>query len=444
MIKTVQGQTWKNWSQSVESHPEKILYPATIDEVCTLVREAKQQRKKIRVVGAGHSFTRLVQTDVWLVSLDLLSGIEELDEGKMTVTVLGGTRLFQIGEELGRRGFAQENLGDINVQSIAGAISTGTHGNGIGFGNVSSQVLEITIVTASGEVMTISETMNDKYFKASLVSLGSLGIIVKVKLRMIKSPVYEYRSDKVRFSELIEKLDYLIDSNRHFEFYLFPFSDLVQIKTMNITNRQPQRLTFHHLESLVLENYLFFLLSELCRWFPRTTRFVSRLSAKAIGTTSIAAHSYQLFATPRKVKFNEIEYCIPLENMKEAIQEVREHIETNQYEVHFPIECRTVKADDIWLSPSYQRDSAYIAFHMYKGMPYERYFRDMEAIMQKHGGRPHWGKMHKREHPELLSLYPRFADFLNVRQELDPDGMFLNEYLRELFVWDKAEERTGS
>lgn len=444
MMKVVQGQTWNNWSQSVESKPEKMLYPATIDEVSELVKEAARLRKKVRVVGAGHSFTRLAQTDEWLVSLDLLSGIVELDEKQMTVTAFGGTRLFQIGEELGRLGFAQENLGDINVQSIAGAISTGTHGTGMGFGNVSSQVLEITLVTAAGEVMTISEAMNESYFKASLVSLGSLGIIVKVKLRIIKAPIYEYKSEKVHFSKLMEDLDFYIDSNRHFECYLFPFSDLVQTKTMNITNQAPQRLTFHHLGNLIVENYLFYLLSEMCRWFPKTTQFISRLSSKAVSSTSIAAHSYELFATPRKVKFNEIEYCIPVEHMKAALQEIRDCIERKQYEVHFPIECRTVKADDIWLSPSYQRNSAYIAFHMYKGMPYEEYFRDMEAIMQKYEGRPHWGKMHKREHPELVAMYPRFADFLKVRKELDPDGMFLNEYLQELFVWEEAEEKTGA
>lgn len=443
-MKVKQGETWQNWSQSVKSNPEKFLYPSTIDEVCSLVKEAQKQRKKVRVVGAGHSFTRLVKTDSWLVSLDLLSGIEELDEVNGTVSVLGGTRLFQIGEELGEAGYAQENLGDINVQSIAGAISTGTHGTGMEFGNVSTQALEITLVTAAGEVMTISENVNEDYFRACLVSLGSLGIIVKVKLRIIKSPVYEYSSTKVPFSELITNLESYIGANRHFEFYLFPYSDLVQVKTMNISDGQPQRLTFHRLENLFLENYLFFLLSEMCKWFPKTTRFVSRLSAKAVGSTTFTAHSYQLFATPRKVKFNEIEYCIPVENMKAAIQEIRECIETNHYEVHFPIECRTVKADEIWLSPSYKRNSAYLAFHMYKGMPYEEYFHDMEAIMQKYGGRPHWGKMHKREHPELLTLYPKFADFLKVRKELDPDGMFLNEYLQELFVWDEMEERTGS
>lgn len=426
--------TWRNWSQSVVSHPEKILYPASIDEVCSLVKEASKLGKKIRVVGAGHSFTKLVQTDSWLLSLDHLSGIERLDKENETVTVLGGTRLFQIGEELGKAGYSQENLGDINVQSIAGAISTGTHGTGREFGNIPSQVVEISFVTGSGEVMTISAKENEGYFNACLVALGSLGIIVRVTLRIIKSPIYLYKSDKVPFSQLLQQLDHFIESNRHFECYLFPYSDLVQIKTMNISNQKPQSLTSHHLEALILENYVFKLLSEMCRWFPKTTRFVSRLAAKTIGRTAITAHSHQLFATPRLVKFNEIEYCIPRQHMASALQEIHACIETNQHQVHFPIECRTVKADEIWLSPSYQRDSAYIAFHMYKGMPYEKYFQDMEAIMKKFNGRPHWGKMHTRTHHDLHTLYPKLGEFLAIREELDPERIFLNEYLKKLLA----------
>lgn len=443
MMKIEQGRTWKNWSHTFESHPDKILYPASIDDVCLLVKEAASQRKTIRVVGAGHSFTKLVKTDSWLVSLDLLSGIEELNEENGTVTVLGGTRLFQIGEELGKAGYSQENLGDINVQSIAGAISTGTHGTGREFGNISTQVIEVSLVTASGELLTISETINKDYFKACLVSLGSFGIIVKVTLRIIKSPVYIYKSEKVPYSYLEQNLEHYIETNRHFEFYLFPYSDLVQVKTMNFTNRKPQRLTFHHIENLILENYLFYLLSEICRWFPKTSRFASKLSSKAVGSTSLAAHSFQLFATPRIVKFREIEYCIPLQYMKSAIQDVRTCIESKKHQVHFPIECRTVKADDIWLSPSYQRESAYLSFHMYKGMPYEEYFHDMEMIMQKYEGRPHWGKMHNRSNTELLSLYPKFSDFLSVRKELDPDGMFLNEYLKGLLADTPEKKLSG-
>ncbi len=231
-----------------------------------------------------------------------------------------------------------------------------------------------------------------------------------------------------------QQIESYIKENRHFEFYLFPYSDCVQVKTMNITTRKPQRLFFQRLENLILENYLFFILSEICRLFPGSSRFFSRLSAKAIGTITIAAKSHELFATPRLVKFREVEYCIPLHYLKAVIQEIRECMERKKYKVHFPIECRTARADDIWLSPSYQRDSAYIAFHMYKGMPYEEYFRDMENIMQKFEGRPHWGKMHSLTKKQLHTRYPKLPDFLAIRHELDPQEIFLNDYIREMLI----------
>lgn len=434
LIKTIEDQPWKNWAHTSMSRPVKTLYPRSMEEVCIIVMEAVKQNKKLRVVGAGHSFTNLVMTNDWLISLDELSGIEQLDEGEETVTVLAGTRLFQIGKELGEKGYSQENLGDINIQSIAGAISTSTHGTGIAFGSIATQVMELTLVTANGELMIVSEKSNPAYFKASLVSLGTLGIIVKVKLKIIKCPVYEYKREKVDFSYLKEHLESLISSNQHFEFYLFPFSDIVQIKTMNSTNNKPQNVKSHHFKNLILENYLFYAISETCRLFPKTSSFFSKLSAKAVGTASISAPSFQLFATPRLVRFREIEYCIPKEYAIQVLSDIRKRIEEKRYNVHFPIECRTVKADDIWLSPSYKRDSLYIAFHMYNGMPYEEYFRDMEQIVDKYEGRPHWGKMHTRNYKDLVKLYPKFTDFLAIRKELDPNNLFLNDYLKELFT----------
>lgn len=439
IMKTVEQKMWRNWAHTSESRPAKTFYPASITDVCTIVKEATLQNKTIRVVGAGHSFTRLVQTDDWLISLDYLTGIDDLNEDEKTVTVFAGTRLYELGEELGTRGYSQENLGDINVQSVAGAISTGTHGTGIAFGNLSSQVTEIVLVTAMGEVLTISEEENPYLLKACLLSLGTLGIIVKVTFKIVKSPVYEFHSYKLEYRKLEAQLEQLIESNRHFEFYLFPYSELVQIKTMNITEKQPQKASFYHFKNLLLENYLFYLISECCRLLPKTSKFFSRVSAKGVGTSTISAYSYQLFATPRLVRFREIEYCIPLHCLTDALREVRETIEKNEYAVHFPIECRTVKADDIWLSPSYERDSAYIAFHMYKGMPYEQYFYDMEEIMQKYEGRPHWGKMHSVNREQLNKLYPRLQEFLHVRKQLDPDGLFLNPYLTDLFGIEEKE-----
>jgi FAD-linked oxidoreductase len=430
-MKVETAQIIQNWSQTFRSTPEKVLYPSSIEEVVHIIQEANKEKKKVRVIGAGHSFTKLAESKEWLISLDYLSGIESINEEEGTATILAGTRLKVIGEELGKKGYAQKNLGDINVQSIAGAISTGTHGTGKIFGNISSQVEELTIVTGTGEIVTISK--DHPHFYASLVSLGMLGIIVKVKIKIIQSPIYHYKSWKMKYVQLEQEMDQLIDENRHFEIYLFPYSDTVQIKTMNITTDAPQSLKTLHLKNLFLENYVLYVLSTISKWIPRTSRSISKLSAWGVGKADIRAYSYQLFATPRLVRFREMEYCIPRKFLKDALREIRATIEINKYNVHFPLEVRTVKADSIWLSPSYKRESAYIAFHMYKGMEYEKYFHDMEELMKKYEGRPHWGKMHNRKKEDLLGLYPKLQDFLKIREEYDPNNIFINDYLHEIF-----------
>ncbi|MFS0751681.1 D-arabinono-1,4-lactone oxidase [Oceanobacillus sp. 1P07AA] len=436
-MKQLQNYKWHNWSSTSNCSPERIYYPRSIHDVIAIVEAASNNKKKIRVVGAGHSFTNLVMTDEWLLSLDNLSGVKEVDYNTHTVTVYGGTRLYDLSKVLEKLDFAQENLGDINVQSIAGAISTGTHGTGIKFGSISTQVKEITFVTAGGKLLTLNEENNQEIFKASLVSLGMFGIIIEVKIRVVPSPVYRYISDHVYYPNLLKNLETYIQDNQHFEFFMFPYADQIQTKTMNPTNSSPKSTKLHQWNNLIVENYMFQAVSHLCLITPGLSRSVSRLSSKLVSKSTIDAKSYKLFATPRIVRFVEMEYGIPLKHFKEAIQEIRETIVKNQYTVHFPIECRIVKHDDIWLSPSYMRDSAYIAFHVYKGMEYRTYFRDMEAIMKKYNGRPHWGKMHQQETKDLRKMYPKWDRFIQIRQQIDPEKMFVNRYLDELFYSDE-------
>lgn len=436
-MKHFQNFKWHNWSSTSNCSPERMYYPRSIEDVIEIVKAATENQQKIRVVGAGHSFTNLVMTEDWLVSLDYLSGVKEVDHKNHTVTVYGGTRLYDLSKALEKLGYAQENLGDINVQSIAGAISTGTHGTGIQFGSISTQVKEITFVTAGGNLLRLHEENNVEEFKASLISLGMFGIIIEAKIRVVPSPVYRYISNHVYYPTLLNNLETYIQDNQHFEFFMFPYADQVQTKTMNPTNTSPKSIKRHQWNNLIVENYMYQAVSHLCLLYPSLTRSVSRLSAKLVSKSTIDAKSYQLFATPRKVRFFEMEYGIPIEYFHDAIQEIRETIVKNQYKVHFPIECRTVKQDDIWLSPSYKRDSAFIAFHVYKGMEYQTYFRDMEAIMKKYNGRPHWGKLHQQKAKDLCEMYPKWDQFIQLRQQLDPEKMFVNRYLDELFYTEE-------
>jgi FAD-linked oxidoreductase len=428
---------WQNWSGSVQCKPQQLLKPQTLDELIVAVKENNSAGRQIRVVGAGHSFTPLVQSDDLLISLEYLQGIEQVDQEGMRVTVLGGTTIKALGDLLLAQGLAQENLGDIDTQSIAGAISTGTHGTGISFGSLSTQVEGLTLITASGEVLECSATQHPEVFKAAQVSLGLLGIIAKVTLRVGPARPHHLLTRRENLDDMLDNLDELKRLNKHFEFYWFPHTQAVQAKYLNVTEEAltEQKSTFwNDVNRVVLENGVFWLLSETSRLAPQAARTVSSISSWGIATTEATDYSHRLFATPRAVRFQEMEYNIPAEELPLVLAELRNCISRYRIQVHFPVECRFVHADDIWLSPAYQRDSAYVAVHMYKGMPYEDYFRKAEAIFRGYEGRPHWGKFHYLSAEELASSYPRWEDFRRVRAKLDPQGLFLNTYLRQFFA----------
>lgn len=433
-MSTRQVTTWHNWSDSVRGTPLQIARPRSLDELIQLVKTSASEGRRLRVVGSGHSFTPLVQVADLLVSLENLQGIEKIDYERLTATILAGTTLKNLGKALFKAGVAQENLGDIDAQSIAGAISTGTHGTGINFGTLSTQVVALTLVTASGELLECSSDKNPEIFKAAQVSLGLLGIIVKVELRVVLAKVLTFRSQRKLLSDCLANLESYRSESSHFEFYYFPYTKWVQAKFLNETEAAPDNASlWNSFNRIVMENGVYWVLSEISRLIPRLASSISKISALGVANVEETDYSHHLFATPRYVKFQEMEYNISRDELPAVLAEIQACLEKHRFAVHFPIECRFVKGDDIWLSPAYGRDSAYVAVHMYKGMPYKPYFRHIEAIFQRHQGRPHWGKIHTRTAEDLAALYPHWHDFRRLRASLDPCGMFLNSYLQELF-----------
>ncbi len=428
---------WHNWSGSVECRPQEIGRPGSIDELARIVASSGRAGRHVRVAGTGHSFTPLVQTDDVLLSLDNLQGIEGIDKEHGTVTVLGGTKLKLLGDTLLKNGLAQENLGDIDVQSISGAISTGTHGTGIHFGTLSTQVEALTLVTASGDILECSSTHEPDIFKAAQVSLGTLGVIARVTLRVVPSKRLHFKAHRESLVDCLNNLERYKQENSHFEFFWFPYTKWVQTKFLNETESEPNAGSlWGNINKIVLENGLFWALSECSRLLPPLARSISNISALGIASVDEVDYSHHVFATPRMVRFQEMEYNVPAEHAATVLNEINTCINEQRFAVHFPVECRFVRADDIWLSPAYQRDSSYIAVHMYKGMQYKPYFRHIEKIFERYQGRPHWGKMHTRSAEQLAALYPRWHDFRRVRASLDPQGVFLNDYLRQLFDAD--------
>jgi FAD-linked oxidoreductase len=422
----------QNWSGALRFQPQAIVYPRSETEIAACVQQAAQAGHKLRLIGAGHSFSPLIHTPDVLMSLDHFQGILRFDIATGEVEVKAGTRLYQLSQALAKLGRALENLGDIDRQSIAGAISTGTHGTGLGFGGLATQVTGLWLITANGETHFCSATENPELFAAARVSLGTLGVISRVRVRTVPRFRLELQQHKESVTDVLAKLPQTLAENRHFEFFYFPHTDVAQTKYSNPTEAEPTTGWKDLLHDLVMENLAFKGLSEISRRVPGAPIPVAKTCGAALSSRTKISDSYRVFAVPRLVKFNEMEYCLPLDAFPEAFQELKKLIATQRLAVHFPIECRFGRGDDIWLSPAYGRDSAYIAVHQYQGMPYHDYFRQAEQIFRAHGGRPHWGKMHDLRAADFAGLYPHWDAFGGMRARLDPQGVFLSPYLQRL------------
>lgn len=426
-------RTFRNWGNTVVCRPQ-IHYPTSLEAIQDIVLQAVAQQRTLRVVGSGHSWTPLVETNDWLISLDKFQGIEQVDTEQKTALVRAGTKLKALGEALAAHGLAMENLGDIDVQSIAGALNTGTHGTGKAFGTLATQIETITLVDGRGEVQTCSATQNAELFKAAQISLGALGIITHYTLRLVSAYKLHFQAQKATTEELFQNVAHYLSTYRNFEFYYFLHTNTIQLKLANTTDAPIRNGGWwKKFNDLVVENGLFWLMSHAVRLMPRLAIPVSKLSAAAVPLGDYVDQSHRIYATQRLVRFYEMEYNLPVEHFKAAFQEVLACVEREKFKVHMPIECRWVKADDILISPASGRDSVYLAFHVFKGMPYRAYFEAMEAIMRRFGGRPHYGKMNTLRYAEFQQIYPDWEKFVTIQKQQDPQGIFLNNYLRRIF-----------
>jgi FAD-linked oxidoreductase len=427
-------KTWTNWSGTVRCTPQQIVRPASIDALLAVVRETAARQGKLRVVGSGHSFSPVAATDATMVSLQHLRGLAELDREGRSATVLAGTPINVLGDLLAEHGLGLANQGDIDAQAIAGAVSTGTHGTGAAFGCLSTQVSALTLVTAGGELLYCSPTREPEIFKAAQVSLGSLGALARVRLQLEAAYVLRDVRKNLPLETCLAEFEDSCRRHRHYEFWWFPYSDVAATKALDVVPQaRPRSKIKRLLVDKVLETGIFWAISEGVKRVPSSARTVARFSSRMMSEGQYADASHRVFPSPRDVRFNEMEYAVPVERGVDCLREIRAFIESNNIRVHFPLEYRVVAADDIWLSPFYQRDSAVISVHMYAGMPFDEYFAGCEAIFRNHRGRPHWGKMHSLTAHELRDMYPQWDRFHAVRHQLDPQGLFMNDHLNRIF-----------
>ena len=426
---------WRNWAGNVSAQPRRVAWPRSAAQVAGEVARAAADGLTVRMAGSGHSFTPVAVTDGVLLQPGGLSAIRSVDARAGLVTAEAGCPLHKLNAELLSRGLALANMGDIQVQTVAGAIQTGTHGTGRDVGGMAAQVASLEMVLADGTIVSCSaDSPGDGLFDAARVGLGALGVLTAVTFRVVPAFLLQAREQPMRWAEVISRLDELTRENEHFEFYWFPHSEGCLTKRNNTSAGPPQPLSRwrHWLDDEFLSNTVFGATCSLAHRVPGVIKTVNATAGKALGSRTYTDAAFRVFTSPRRVRFKEQEYAIPRAALAGVLGEIRALFDASDWRVSFPIEVRVAPRDDLWLSTAYGRDSAYIAIHMFRASPHEEYFRAVEDVMTAVGGRPHWGKMHTRDAGYLSGAYPRFADFVALRDRLDPERRFGNPYLEQV------------
>jgi L-gulono-1,4-lactone dehydrogenase len=429
----VETDTWRNWSGDQRCRPAEVVRPRDREELAAAVVAAAEAGREVSVAGSGHSFTAAAATDGTMIDVAALSGVTDADPASGLVRAGAGTVLADLNSELHRLGLAMENLGDIDRQTLAGAISTGTHGTGAKLRNISAQVEAVELVTASGEVreLTLDEP---SLLRAARVSIGALGAISALTLRCVPAFVLERIDSPQPRDEVLDSFGERADAHDHFELFTFPYADSALVLERNRVEGppRPRGRVASYVNDTLVENWALEALSATGKLFPALIPRLSRLAATLASGGKTVDRSDRVFASERRVRFTEMEYGVPREHGPEAARRVIEWIRSNRYPVFFPIEMRVAAGDEALLSPSHERDTAYIAVHQYRGMEWRPYFEAVEEIMRDYGGRPHWGKRHFQTAETLAPLYPEWGAFKAARDELDPDRVFANEYARRV------------
>lgn len=423
-----QSASWSNWSGGQHCQPAGRYDITSEEELISLLRNT---RGPIRPVGSGHSFSPLVPTDGHLVVIDQLNGILDYDSATNQVTLGAGSRLGDLGAPLNAIGQGMINLPDIDRQTIAGAIATGTHGTGVTLQALSSFITSLRLVTPDGKVMDIDASDEDM-LHAARVNVGALGIVTQVRMQNRESYKLKKREWAAPTEDILANFDELAASHRHFEIFPLVYSDYSLVLSIDETDEPIGEIELEQEPSDDASIAESLGLSE--NPTPAERRRQSNATASRIQATESVDLSYKILSNVRNRRFNEMEYSVPIEVGAECLREILKTIYDQAIDVNFVLEYRYVSADEDWLSMSYgDHPHATISIHRAASEDYRPYFNTIEPIFWKYGGRPHWGKVHSLTHRELTGLYPRFKDFMQLRRELDPQGRLLNPHLRGLF-----------
>lgn len=420
---------WRNWAGDESCRPTAIERPASVEEVVAALERTAEAGERLRVAGSGHSFSDVACSDGRLMTLERMNRVLDVDRAGGRVRVEGGITLNALNAALASHGLALENLGDVDAQTIAGAIATATHGTGARLRNISAQVESLELVLADGTTQTLaaSDADADPYL-AARVAVGSLGVVSAVTLRCVPSFTLHGVDAQAPLEETLDRFEELGAANDHFEFYVFPHTTTALTRTNNRVDGPPRPRSARRewAEDVLVTNHVFHAFCLAGRTAPPLIPHINRIVTRVAGSSEITDRSDRIFATRRLVRFTEMEYAVPREHTATAVRRVLALVEEQGFRIPFPIEVRTVAQDDAFLSPVQGRPSGYVAVHMFKGMEWRPYFRAVEQIMDELGGRPHWGKRHFQTAATLRPRYPDWDRFQAVRAAFDPAGRFVN------------------
>lgn len=429
--------TWRNWSGLESAQPRRVYDPVTAADVAATVAQAREEGTTLKMVGTGHSFTAVSAPQHTMLRPHRMSGILAVDRDAMTVTALAGTPLRVLNAGLERLGLSLHNMGDIAEQTLAGAISTGTHGTGGVVAGLAAQVAGLEVVTGTGELLRATADENPDVLDLARVGLGALGVITTITFRVEPLFVLEAHEQPMSWGEALATFDERAAAHHHVDLYWFPHTDRMLAKVNDRLDAAPDEAEplprwRSWLDDDFLSNTVFGVLTAGANLVPAVVPRMNDLTSRVLSERRYSDVAHRVLTSPRRVVFREMEYALPREAGLTALAEVRRAVEAGDWRISFPVEIRVAPADDVPLSTAYGRDTFYLAFHTHRDADHVPYFLAMEQIMRAHGGRPHWGKVHTRIVDDLAAAYPRFDDFLALRDRLDPDRVFDNAYLRRV------------
>ena len=423
--------TWRSWSGLAEAFPSHVQSPTDTEGVVEAVRLARDRGLRVKMVGTGHSFTDVAVADGLLLRPGRLVGVRSVDRDAMTVTALAGTPLHVLNAALADLGLALNNMGDVDRQTVAGAISTGTHGSGGRWSSLSAQVASVELVTGDGSLVTASPEKDPDLFSVARLGLGAFGVLTAVTFHV--EPAFRLRAVEapMSFADVVGRFDELVEEHHHVDIHWFPHTDraLAKRNDRTLDDARPLSRARAWLDDDLLSNRVFGLTNRVGNAVPRLVPALNRVASRALSRRTYVDASHKVFIAERLVRFREMEYAVPRAAGMRALVEARRVMEAGGWPISFPVEIRSGRADDVWLSTAYERDVVYLAFHVNAQTDHNGCFRAVEQVMRAHDGRPHWGKLHTRTAEDLAPAYPRWVDAQRVRDRVDPDRLFTNAYL---------------